>query len=73
MAKDGKASKPENYNYNKYKNYTYKKSGICLCTIAKNENIYAREFIENYRLLGFNKIIIFDNNEINGEKFDYSK
>ena len=71
MAKDGKASKPENYNYNKYKNYTYKKSGICLCTIAKNENIYAREFIEYYRLLGFNKIIIFDNNEINGEKFDY--
>ena len=74
MAKSGKALKPESFNnskHKKHKNYLNTKNRICLCTIAKKENIYAREFIEYYRLLGFNKIIIFDNNEISGEKFDY--
>ena len=32
--------------------------------------MYAREFVKYYHLLGFNKIIIFDNNEIEGEKIN---
>ena len=43
---------------------------ICLCAIAKNENRYLREFVEHYQNIGYNKIILYDNNDINGEKFD---
>ena len=46
-----------------------KKKGICACVIGKNENLYIEEFIEYYKSIGFDKIIIFDNNEKNGEKF----
>ena len=41
-----------------------------MCTIAKEENKYIIEFVNYYKNLNFNKIIIFDNNNINGEKFD---
>ena len=70
LAKSGKALKPvKNLNYKeKIFNINYK--GICLCTICKNENLYLREYVEYYRLLGFDKIIIFDNNDINGETFN---
>jgi hypothetical protein len=48
-----------------------KKNGtICICTIGKNENLYAREFVEYYLKLGVDKLFIYDNNDINGEKFD---
>lgn len=40
-----------------------------LCTIAKNENKYILEFIQHYKKLKFDKIIIYDNNEIKGENF----
>lgn len=43
---------------------------ICLCVIGKEENLYAKEFIEYYKKLGYQKIFIYDNNEINGEKFE---
>ena len=43
---------------------------ICLCAIAKNENKYLREFVEHYKKIGYNKIFLYDNNDINGEKFD---
>ena len=69
-ARDRKASIP-NYNYTYIKNYNFKKKkGLCICTIGKKENIYAREFIDYYKKLGFNKVIIFDNNDIGGEKFE---
>ena len=42
---------------------------ILLCTVAKDENKYILEFIHHYRNMNFNKIIIYDNNEINGENF----
>ena len=32
-------------------------SKIILCTIAKMENLYIREFIEHYKLIGVDKII----------------
>ena len=40
---------------------------VALCSIAKNENLYIREFIEHYKKIGYNKIFIYDNNEKNGE------
>ena len=46
-----------------------KGKGICICSIGKNENLYAKEFIEYYLLIGVKKIIIYDNNDINGENF----
>ena len=44
-------------------------SKICLCCIGKNENIYAKEYINHYKNLGYNHIYIYDNNDINGEQF----
>ena len=43
---------------------------ICLCVIAKNENLYVREFVEHYLNIGYNKIFIYDNNDKNGETLD---
>ena len=43
---------------------------ICICTLAKNENLYIREFIEYYKNYGVDKIFLYDNNDINGEKFE---
>ena len=38
--------------------------------IGKNENLYAREYVEYYKKIGYNKIFIYDNNQENGEKFE---
>ena len=43
---------------------------IALLAIAKMENKYIKEFVEHYFFIGVNKIIIYDNNEINGEKIN---
>ena len=43
---------------------------VCLCTIGKNENRYARQFVEHYKNLDVDKIFIYDNNDILGEKFE---
>ena len=52
-------------------NYNLKeKKGIGICVIGKNENLYAREFVEYYQKLGIKKIIIYDNNNLNGERFE---
>ena len=40
---------------------------ILICTIAKQENKYIKEFVQHYHKLKINKIIIYDNNDINGE------
>lgn len=47
-----------------------KKDRIAVCGIAKYENRYVREWVENYLSLGFDTVIIFDNNDIDGERFD---
>ena len=52
----------------KYYPNTKQKSGVCVCSICKNENLYIKEFVEYHLLLGVNKIIIYDNNDINGEE-----
>ena len=43
---------------------------VCLCLIAKNENKYIIEFLDYYKNYGIDKIILYDNNDINGEKFE---
>ena len=40
-----------------------------MCVIAKNENLYVKEFVEYYKKIGYNNIFIYDNNEKNGENF----
>lgn len=43
---------------------------VALCCMGKCENLYIREWVEYYHDLGFDKIYIYDNNDIEGEKFD---
>ena len=49
---------------------TFNNIRVCICTIGKKENLYAKEFVEYYKKMGINKIFIYDNNEKNDEKFD---
>ena len=56
--------------YIKLKNIK-KKIKTAICLIAKEENKYISEFVEHYKNLGINRINLYDNNDINGEKFDY--
>lgn len=41
-----------------------------LCAIAKNENLYIREWVEWYKNIGIDKIFLYDNNDVDGEKFE---
>ena len=43
---------------------------VCVCTCGKNENKYARGFVEYYKKYNDNKIFIYDNNEEKSEKFE---
>jgi len=47
-----------------------KKIKVSICTIGKLENLYIREYIQYYKNLGVDKIFIYDNNEIDGERFE---
>lgn len=41
-----------------------------ICAIAKFEYNYIKEWVEYHLNLGFDKIVIYDNNDINGERYD---
>ena len=43
---------------------------VCLCTICQKENLYASEFVEHYKKIGYDKIFIYDNNNVGDEKFE---
>ena len=43
---------------------------VCLCAIGKKENLYATEFVNHYKKIGYDKIFIYDNNDIGDEKFE---
>lgn len=45
---------------------------IDVCCIAKMENRYIREWVEHYRKIGFDSVILIDNNDAGGERFDDS-
>ena len=42
---------------------------VCVCTLAKLENKYIREFVQHYEKYGVDKIFLYDNNDIDGEEF----
>ena len=54
--------------FNFYKKYI--KIKVCLCTIGKRENLYIIEFVKHYKNLGYNHIFLYDNNDIDNERFD---
>jgi len=43
---------------------------ICICTIGKNENRYIREYVEFYKKMKVDILFLYDNNDINGERFE---
>jgi hypothetical protein len=45
-----------------------KNTKICVCTPVKNENRYIREFVEHYKKYGVDKIFLYDNNNVDGER-----
>ena len=53
-----------------FRNYRISNLKVCLCTLGKNENKYIKEFVEYYYNYGVDKIYLYDNNDINGERFD---
>lgn len=54
----------------KERNSDDKNSKICIWTLGKEENKYIREFVEHYKNYGVDKIYLYDNNEVNGERFE---
>lgn len=38
-----------------------------ICCIVKQENLYLRDWVKYYYDMGVNKIVLYDNNDINGE------
>ena len=58
------------YLKNKKNNINNSKTKVCLCCAAKKENLYISEFVNHYKKLGYNNIIIYDNNDIDGERFE---
>ena len=54
---------------NKYDDFT-PNIKVCLCSPAKKENRYLREFVEHYKSYNVDKIFLYDNNDINGEHFE---
>lgn len=53
--------------YNKFSNKNQEKTKsngkVFICCIAKNEDDYIEEWIDYHIKIGFDKIVIFDNNE----------
>ena len=56
--------------YNEIKNKKFNNIKVCLCTLGKNENKYIKEFVEYYKNYGVDKILLYDNNDLNGERFE---
>jgi ABC-type branched-subunit amino acid transport system substrate-binding protein len=52
------------------KNKNLNTNEICLYTVGKEENAYILEYVEHYKSLGLDKIYLYDNNNIDGEKFE---
>ena len=48
----------------------YKRIKVCLCVIGKKENLYIKEFVEHYKNLNYYHIFIYDNNNLNEERFE---
>ena len=71
------------YAFFKYNKWTKEKEDILnmgldkelktlVCCIGKNENRYVREYVEWYKKIGLTHIRLYDNNDIDGERFEDS-
>ena len=47
-----------------------KNTKVCICTPVKKENRYIKEYVEHYKNYGVDKIFLYDNNEVNGERLE---
>jgi len=47
-----------------------KNTKVCICTPVKNENRYIKEFVEHYKKYGVDKIFLYDNNNVDGERLE---
>ena len=56
--------------FNSYKINIYSNQLLCMCSIVKEENLYIKEFIQHYKLLGYNRFCLYYNNDNNGEKLE---
>lgn len=63
-------NKPKFLKQTREYNFFQKKLDISICVIAKNENLYIKEFVEYYFKLGVDKIFVYDNNDLEGENFN---
>ena len=54
--------------FNYFISYIYSKVKVAICTMAKKENLYIKEYVDYYIKLGINHIYIYDNNDDNTEK-----
>ena len=43
---------------------------ILVCCIGKEENLYIREYVEHYKKIGATNVCIFDNNDLDGERYE---
>ena len=59
-----------NNNYLFNKNDINKNTIICICTLGKKENNYIREYVTHYEKYAVDKIFLYYNNDIDGEKFE---
>ena len=53
-----------------FRQYRLSNLKIGICTLGKDENKYIKEFVEYYKNYGVDKIYLYDNNDIDGERFD---
>ena len=47
-----------------------KNTKVCVCTPVKDENRYLKEFVEHYKKYGVDKIFLYDNNNVDGERLE---
>ena len=47
-----------------------KNTKVCICTPVKNENRYIKEYVEHYKKYGTDKIFLYDNNDVDGERLE---
>lgn len=59
-----------NYSFFSFFKIPFQDINICMCSIVKKENLYLKDFINHYKLLGYNHFYIYDNNDKNEEKLN---
>lgn len=57
----------KHYDQNGVINIKNVRSKVALCMIVSEENLYLRDFVEYYQMIGVDKIYLYDNNLKNGE------